>query len=286
MIKRILAAVLAAALLVCCCSCSGGKVADGKILPRATHMAGRSTAEEVYAALVDAGLPGAGVFLDWVTDFAETVGNGDALPADEWVSPQELSADIFACMDAWEAKYDYSDANCRITAFTLLGDLLTAEKAEDSYGGTYLMFDIDAAENTEKYAAVKARLPLFTTLFGEKYLAPGESMREAFPAMWREYGFGISGDRISLISVVVSDVDGSSVFVGHTGVLVEQQDKLLFVEKIAFEQPYQATELNDTDELLALLAARPEYFGEAGEEGPFVYRNGELLGELESSTEN
>ena len=54
----------------------------------------------------------------------------------------------------------------------------------------------------------------------------------------------------------------------------------LFVEKIAFEQPYQVTKVNSMDELLTMLSARPEYFGEEGEAGPFVYNNGEYVGTL------
>lgn len=54
----------------------------------------------------------------------------------------------------------------------------------------------------------------------------------------------------------------------------------LFVEKIAFEQPYQATKVHNMDELLNILSLRPEYFGEEGEAGPFVYNNGEYVGTL------
>jgi hypothetical protein len=58
----------------------------------------------------------------------------------------------------------------------------------------------------------------------------------------------------------------------------------MFVEKLAFEQPYQATKAKDMDQLLDILARRPEYFGEEGEAGPFVYRNGEYLCELQNES--
>ena len=49
------------------------------------------------------------------------------------------------------------------------------------------------------------------------------------------------------------------MFVGHTGVLIKYSDYYLFVEKIAFEQPYQATKVNNMDELLRILSLRPEF---------------------------
>ena len=44
---------------------------------------------------------------------------------------------------------------------------------------------------------------------------------------------------------------------------------------------YQATKVNNMDELLSILSLRPEYFGEEKEAGPFVYNNGDYVGTLE-----
>ena len=61
---------------------------------------------------------------------------------------------------------------------------------------------------------------------------------------------------------------------------------MLFIEKIAFEQPYQATKIYDLTELLDMLSQRSEYFGEEEEPGPFVYINGEYIGELKPHENN
>ena len=48
-------------------------------------------------------------------------------------------------------------------------------------------------------------------------------------------------DKARMLSVVVHDnLDGDSLFVGHVGVLVPTTDGYLFVEKLTFEEPYQA----------------------------------------------
>ena len=75
-------------------------------------------------------------------------------------------------------------------------------------------------------------------------------------------------------------MNSDAIFVGHTGLLIKYSDYYLFVEKIAFEQPYQATKVSNMDELLDILSLRPEYFGEEKEAGPFVYNNGDYVGTL------
>ena len=103
-----------------------------------------------------------------------------------------------------------------------------------------------------------------------------------FSDSWDKYGFRIDSDNMSLLSIVIYDPYSDVVFVGHAGVLIKCSDHYLFVEKIAFEQPYQATRVNTMDELLEIMSLRPEYFGEAAEAGPFVYNNGEYVGVLSS----
>ena len=98
-----------------------------------------------------------------------------------------------------------------------------------------------------------------------------------FSDNWKQYGFNVNNDRVSIISVVINDPYSNVVFVGHTGILIKCDDYYLFVEKIAFEQPYQVTKVNNMNELLSILSQRPEYFGEEDEAGPFIYNNGEYV---------
>lgn len=79
-----------------------------------------------------------------------------------------MKADIGKCMDGWEQNHDYSDADCRMTAFLLLDGVLRAESTEDSYEGTYLMFDTEAIDNVDRYESIKENKNMFTTLYGEK----------------------------------------------------------------------------------------------------------------------
>ena len=261
---------------------SAGMSAQKQKIPAATYMGGNDTIKEVCREMEAAGVSNVDVFQEWAADFAASAGNSANLE-DAWSDPEKMSVDIGKCMDGWEQNHDYSDSNCRMTAFLLLDGLLRAETTESSYNGSYLMFDTEAIDNVERYEIIKENKDMFTTLYGEKSVTDEKHPETTFSNNWQHYGFQIDSDRISLLSIVIYDPDSDVVFVGHTGILIKYSDYYLFVEKIAFEQPYQATKAHDMEELLNILSLRPEYFGEEGEIGPFVYCNGEYIGTLKKN---
>lgn len=263
-------------------ACKGTKPAENTKIPAATYMGGDNTLAEVKKELDAAGVSHVDTFEEWVSDFANTAGKKAKLE-DTWSEPDKLNADISKCMDGWEDNHDFSDADCRMTAFLLLDGLLKADSTEENYQGTYLMFDTEAIDSVERYALLRENKDMFTTLFGEKSIVDETHPETTFSDAWNHYGYQIDSDQISLISVVIQDPYENVVFVGHTGILIKCDGYDLFVEKIAFEQPYQVTKINSMDELLTMLSARPEYFGEEGEAGPFVYNNGEYVGTLKQS---
>ena len=269
-------------VLLCCMMLSAGMSAQKQKIPAATYMGGNDTIKEVCREMEAAGVSNVDVFQEWAADFAASAGNNANLE-DAWSDPEKMSVDIGKCMDGWEQNHDYSDSNCRMTAFLLLDGLLHAETTENSYNGSYLMFDTEAIDNVERYEIIKENKDMFTTLYGEKSVTDEKHPETTFSNNWQHYGFQIDSDRISLLSIVIYDPDSDVVFVGHTGILIKYSDYYLFVEKIAFEQPYQATKAHDMEELLNILSLRPEYFGEEGEIGPFVYCNGEYIGTLKKN---
>ena len=171
-----------------------------------------------------------------------------------------------------------SDGDCRITAFALIEkDLQMSKKIQDE--GTYLMFDMDVIDNNKDYKLVKNKRDDFVTLFNEINISNvgDKELQNAFSNKWKEYGIKINNEKVSLISLVIEDPDSKVLFVGHTGVLIHLEDKIMFIEKIAFEQPYQITLLNNMNELFDMFSKRKEYFGGEKENGPFVYENDKLV---------
>ena len=276
---RLSAAMVFLSMLLCACT----EASRNQELPAATYMGGKSTIAGICEELESAGASHVDTFREWTTDFADTAGKNAGLE-DSWSDPGKMKADIGKCMDGWEQNHDYSDTDCRMTAFLLLDGLLHAESTEDNYEGTYLMFDTEAIDNVERYETIKENRDMFTTLYGEKSVADKKHPETAFSDSWKHYGFQVDSDRLSLLSIVIYDPYSDVVFVGHTGVLIKYSDYYLFIEKIAFEQPYQATRVHNMDELLDIMSLRPEYFGEEGEPGPFVYHNGDYIGTLKRTT--
>ena len=265
---RLSAAMVFLSMLLCACT----EASQNQEMPAATYMGGKDTIAGICEELESAGASHVDTFREWTTDFADTAGKNAGLE-DSWSDPGKMKADIGKCMDGWEQNHDYSDADCRMTAFLLLDGVLRAESTEDSYEGTYLMFDTEAIDNVDRYESIKENKNMFTTLYGEKSVTDGSHPENTFS----------DSDRLSLLSIVIYDPYSDVVFVGHTGVLIKYSDYYLFIEKIAFEQPYQATRVHNMDELLDIMSLRPEYFGEEGEAGPFVYCNGEYLGTLKKN---
>lgn len=275
---RLSAAMVFLSMLLCACT----EASRNQELPAATYMGGKNTIAGICEELESAGASHVDTFREWTTDFADTAGKNAGLE-DNWSDPGKMKADIGKCMDGWEQNHDYSDADCRMTAFLLLDGVLRAESTEDSYEGTYLMFDTEAIDNVDRYESIKENKNMFTTIYGEKSVIDGSHPENTFSDSWKHYGFQVDSDRLSLLSIVIYDPYSDVVFVGHTGVLIKYSDYYLFIEKIAFEQPYQATRVHNMDELLDIMSLRPEYFGEEGEAGPFVYCNGEYLGTLKKN---
>lgn len=275
---RLSAAMVFLSMLLCACT----EASRNQEMPAATYMGGKDTIAGICEELESAGASHVDTFREWTTDFADTAGKNAGLE-DGWSDPGKMKADIGKCMDGWEQNHDYSDADCRMTAFLLLDGVLRAESTEGSYEGTYLMFDTEAIDNVDRYESIKENKNMFTTLYGEKNVTDGSRPENTFSDSWKHYGFQVDSDRLSLLSIVIYDPYSDVVFVGHTGVLIKYSDYYLFIEKIAFEQPYQATKVHNMDELLDIMSLRPEYFGEEGEAGPFVYCNGEYLGTLKKN---
>ena len=141
-------------VLLCCMMLSAGMSAQKQKIPAATYMGGNDTIKEVCREMEAAGVSNVDVFQEWAADFAASAGNNANLE-DTWSDPEKMSVDIGKCMDGWEQNHDYSDSNCRMTAFLLLDGLLHAETTENSYNGSYLMFDTEAIEICLLHSMVK-----------------------------------------------------------------------------------------------------------------------------------
>lgn len=230
----------------------------GKVRETAGTVITEKNLPEVAGALREAGLSNTDLFETWVYEYYE---NKDSNT---------------------EA---YSDADCRMTAMLLFDDQISCENAEE-YKGDYLMIDVDKIENEDTNIFIRDNLQVFTTLFGETKIPDG-GIEKALPENWKKHGIKVFNENASLVSLMFTTTDGKEVFTGHTGVLIDcskledsEFENYLFVEKLAFNEAFMATELKDPSELIDLLSQRDDYTTEEGEHKPLMYINDELIGEL------
>lgn len=180
----------------------------------------------------------------------------------------------------------FADADCRMTVMLLAGDQISADSVNKKYDGDYLMFDLDIIENNPDYAMIRDKQRLFETLFGEMPIPSGQ-FEKAYHANLEKHGIRFENEKSAVVSIVFKVLDREEAFVGHTGILVDCSDmpeagaKYVFVEKIAFGEPFQVTKLNNLDELMALFSSRPDYATEDGEPAPVVCMDDKVVGTLE-----
>lgn len=173
----------------------------------------------------------------------------------------------------------YPEANCRLTSYLLMKNLIqTNGKHVDN--DTFLMFDIEAIDTYEPFKLSEEERSKFISFFS---LVPVDGTNtldehiERIKNTWKDREIKINGDGISLITVYLHSPFDEVRFVGHTGVLLEIDDGLLFVEKYGPQYPFQATKFKNREELKQYVLGRADLYGDETELAPIVMENDQLL---------
>lgn len=79
---------------------------------------------------------------------------------------------------------------------------------------------------------------------------------------------------VRMLSVVLNDnLDGDYLFIGHVGVLLPLNDGYLFLEKISFEEPYQAIEFSKKEDAYRYLKNKYKDYVDPEVAPPFIMDN-------------
>lgn len=173
--------------------------------------------------------------------------------------------------------------NCRITTFGLMKELIHVGNPlqnEDSM----LFFDLDAIAS-KPGLMTPDELEEFKSFYGHIETERSADLnvhlnkvKEAYAK--HEISFSDSA-KARLISVYFHFDDGSeqpTIFIGHIGILLPAEDgTLLFIEKLSFQEPYQAVKVKNRTELSDYLMSK--YDLDWGQETvrPFIMENDELM---------
>ena len=208
-------------------------------------------------------------FFNLVTDYNATVGstglNGD------FTSFTKTEYDVEKISTLWnQKKGDFVGTNCRINSYALLKNSVTIPQLEKN--DQLLFLDNDAidkgkvfdSQDKEEFDILFSRVPTEATTDVKVHA-------EKMETFFSQFQFN---EKARMLSVVLHDnLDGEYLFVGHVGVLVPADDGFLFVEKLTFEEPYQAIKFASKEDCYKYLGTKyADYTGD-GLAKPFIMDN-------------
>ena len=212
-------------------------------------------------------------FMNLVSDYNDTVGSvglsGDFAPF------TKTDYDVEKISSLWTAKHgDFIGTNCRINTYTLLkGKIKIPQVKSDS---ELLFQDKDATDKGKLFDAKDQEN--FEILFSRVKTEATQDVKIHAKHMEDYYKQFTFDDKARMLSVVVHDnLDGDSLFVGHVGVLVPTTDGYLFVEKLTFEEPYQAIKFASKKDCYKYLTTKYKDYTGPGLAKPFIMDNGKWV---------
>lgn len=240
-----------------------------------SNMAGEQSRQEVQDILLSH-LPSVSVdrFAEFVEECNTAIENTGL--QDEFVTAQQPVYPVEQTDILWAEKMgDYIGTNCRINTFTLLKDTIGIEP--DAQADRELLFlDHEAIESRSLFSAEEKQR--FDTLFARVATEPTKDVRIHAQKMKEHFEKIEFDNQARMLSVVMHDnLDGDHLFVGHVGVLLPSGNGYLFVEKLSFQEPYQAIRFDTPQAAYDYLLNK--YATDYGQEtaAAFIMDNAELV---------
>lgn len=215
----------------------------------------------------------ASVKSEWLTDGFES-----AAPTDTKYDPYDMQ-------DEWTAANgSFPGYNCRITAFGLFSEFITAGTDQPEVQGEDSLFTDLETINADPDALCGDSIAKFCALFAPVNAADStevEAQVKALQEGWAARGIAFANSRASMISVVFHDKfsdEDNTLFIGHVGVLLPAEDgTLYFVEKVAFQEPYRLVKLQNRTELSDYLMEKYDTSWGQDTTHPFIMENDTLM---------
>ena len=245
---------------------------SGQVSWKATYsnMNSKPSAEEVRKALAaHLDKDSVEVFFNLVNDYNNTVGSVGL--TGDFSSFTKTEYDVEKISNLWTPKKgDFVGTNCRINSYCLLKNSIEIPQLEKD--DSLLFVDNDAidkgkvfgAEDKDAFDILFSRVKTEATTDVKVHAAKMEQFLSQFKF----------NENARMLSVVVhDDLDGQSLFIGHVGILVPSEDGYLFVEKLTFEEPYQAIKFSTKEDCYKYLDTKYENYTGEGLAKPFIMDN-------------
>ena len=278
-------------LMLTAAGCQPHESADPSVTPSAgtveyTNLVETDLQNELSRMMAEAGISEIHrqIFFDQVNYFNGIVSPDALTTGFETHDIMMPKYDPYAMQEEWEEKSpDFFGYNCRITAFSLLGDLITVP-ADAEIRDELLFFDLMALEENASALPNEGDLAKFSALYSK---IPTEATRDISVHVakiqkdWSERGITFDDQaKARLISVIFHETEdtGDYLFIAHTGVLLPHADgTLTFVEKLAFQEPYQWCRFENRTALSDYLMTKYNLSYDQPTAAAFILENNQLM---------
>ena len=211
----------------------------------------------------------ADAFFNLVNDYNATVGSVGL--TGDFSTFTKTDYDVEKISNLWVPKKgDFVGTNCRINSYCLLKNSIEIPKLEKD--DSLLFVDNDAIDKGKVFDAEDK--DAFDILFSRVKTEATTDVKvhaEKMEQFLSQFKFNENGRMLSV--VVHDDLDGQSLFIGHVGILVPSKDGYLFVEKLTFEEPYQAIKFATKEDCYKYLDTKYENYTGEGLAKPFIMDN-------------
>ena len=208
-------------------------------------------------------------FFNLVNDYNTTVGSVGL--TGDFSTFTKTDYDVEKISNLWTAKKgDFVGTNCRINSYCLLKNSIEIPKLEKD--DSLLFLDNDAIDKGKVFATEDK--DAFDILFSRVKTEATTDVKVHVAKMEQFLSQFKFNENARMLSVVVhDDLDGQSLFIGHVGILVPNEDGYLFVEKLTFEEPYQAIKFATKEDSYKYLDTKYENYTGEDLAKPFIMDN-------------
>ena len=187
--------------------------------------------------------------------------------------------------DEWtSANGSFPGYNCRITAFGLFSEWITAGADQPEVQGEDSLFTDLETISADPDALCGDSAAKFCALFAPVSAADSTEVEMQVKSLqegWAARGIAFADSKASMISVVFHDKfsdEDNTLFIGHVGVLLPAEDSTLyFIEKVAFQEPYRLVKLQSRTELSDYLMEKYDTSWGQDTTRPFIMENDTLM---------
>lgn len=248
-----------------------------------SNLADETSKNETKEALENAWLSEETIkkFFENVDDFNKTIENKSLVSSFTKVENFPTYDENFI-QEKWNSKNPHFWwNNCRITTFSLLKDFIKIKNPSEA--DTSLLF-IDKDSINSKNIFSNEEQKNFESLFSKIKSPNTKDTKELVKTVqdyWNKIWVEFTNTKAKVISVFFQDAideNDISLFVWHIWVLVPTKDnKFLFIEKLAFQEPYQVLKFDSKGEVSDYLMKKYDVDFSWESARPFVMEDNNLI---------